>query len=138
MKNKYAVSYVIYDSDRSRFLIVKRPSDDKELPDVWGLPAGMVSEGESFQEALRRSGMEKLGVQLEPVTLVGKGQVDRGDYVLHMEEYEARIVSGEPSVPQSKEGVTQYQELKWGVSSDLEEAASKGSLCSRIFLENNG
>lgn len=134
---KYAISYVIYNEDRTRFLTVQRPSNDNDLPNAWGLPAGSVRNDETFEEAIRRSGIEKLGVKLEPVRFIGRGNVERTDYVLHMEEYEAKIIDGEPSVPQSVEGVTQYQQWNWGVSNDLRDAASKGSLCSQIFLEKN-
>ncbi len=133
---KYAVSYVIYDADRSHLLTVRRPADDPDLPDVWGLPAGSVRLDEAFEEALIRSGKEKLGVDLRPVKFIGRGNIERPDYILHMEEYEAEIVKGEPRVPQPTEGVTQYRAWRWGVGDDLKEAGKKGSLCCQLYLSS--
>ena len=133
---KKAVSYVIYNKDKSKFLIVQRPSDDEDLPDVWGLPASSVKNNETFEKAMLRSGKEKLGVELKPIKFVGRNKIERNDYFLYMEEYEAKIVKGEPKVPQPFEGMTQYQQWRWGTSSDLKKAASKGSLCSQIYLES--
>lgn len=133
---KNAVAFVIYNKDRSKFLAVKRPPDDKDLPDVWGLPAGSLLDGEAFEKALLRSGREKLGVGLGIVKLIGSGDIERKNYVLHMKEYEVKIVRGEPKVPQPVEGVTQYLAWKWAVADELKEAAQKGSLCSRLYLSS--
>ena len=131
---KYAVAFVIYNRDRSSFLIVQRPSDDERFPNAWGFPAGSVKDDETFEGCVVRSGKEKLGVELEPSNFIGRGNIDRGSYILHMEEYEAIIVNGKPKVPQPVQGMTQYQQWRWGGSSDLRDAADKGSLCSRIYL----
>lgn len=104
-------------------LAVLRPPDDDELPDVWGLPATGLRSGEGWEDALRRAGREKLGVELDPLAVVGEGARDRpggspperggdggaddggrdveareGGYRLHMRVYEARVRRGEPSV----------------------------------------
>lgn len=131
---KHSISYVIYDTTRTKFLIVKRPKDDKDLPNVWGLPAGSVRDNKTFEQAVVRSGMEKLGVDILPVKFIRRGSIERNDFVLHMEEYEAEIIQGNPEVPQNVEGVTQYEELRWGLAKDLNDAASKGSLCSQLYL----
>ena len=131
---RYAVAYVIYNKDRSKFLIVQRPSDDENLPNVWGLPAGSVKDKETFEESVIRSGREKLGVVLKPIRFIGRSNLDRGDYILHLEEYEVEVLKGDPKVPQPIKGVTQYQSWRWGVSSELKDAAGKGSLCSQIYL----
>lgn len=131
---KYTISYVIYNEDRSKILIVQRPSNDENLPNTWGLPAGTVKDNETFEEAVIRSGKQKLDVELTIVKFVGRGNIERDDYILHMEEYEVKILSGEPKVPQPIKGITQYQSWRWGVSSDIKDAANKGSLCSQIYL----
>jgi ADP-ribose pyrophosphatase YjhB (NUDIX family) len=117
-----------------KFLIVQRPSDDKYLPDVWGIPAGSVKDNETFEEAVVRSGKEKLGVGLKVTRFIGRDDIERSEYVLHMEEYEAEITQGNPKVPQPIQGITQYQKYAWGDSSNIKEAATKGSLCSQIYL----
>ena len=128
-----AISYVIYNKDKSKFLSVKRPEDDNDLPNVWGLPAGNVKDGESFEQAVLRSGKEKLGVELEIEDIVDEGDIERNNYVLNMKLYETKIVKGEPRVPQQAEG-TQYQDWKWATSEELKEAAQKDSLCCRLYL----
>ncbi|MEE9323639.1 MAG: NUDIX domain-containing protein [Candidatus Aenigmarchaeota archaeon] len=136
-RTENAISYVIYSEDRARILAVKRPPDD-ELPDAWGLPAGTVKEGETPEDAVLRSGKEKLGVKLEINGMLNEGKIERETYVLHMKLYEVKITEGEPKIPQASEGVTQYVEWKWKKPEELKEAASKGSLCSRLFLDKLG
>ena len=54
-----------------------------------------------------------------------------------MTDWEARIVSGRPSVPQPGPN-TQYAELRWGDARELAPAARLGSLCSRALLRARG
>ena len=106
-------------------LLVRRPDDDESLPGVWGLPAASLFGDESEEDAVRRAGREKLGVEVLPLQPIGR---DGG-----MTDWEARIVAGRPSVPQPGPN-TQYAELRWGDPRDLVPAARRGSLCSRVLL----
>ena len=133
---KNAVALVIYASDGSRILIVKRPVDDDILPGVYGLPAGSLREGESWGEAARRAAREKLGVEISIKKEIGQDEADRGNFISRMREYEVEIVGGEPRVPQPVAGITQYSEWRWGEAKALEDAARKGSLCSKIYLQH--
>jgi 8-oxo-dGTP pyrophosphatase MutT (NUDIX family) len=110
-------------------LLVRRPDDDEDLPGVWGLPAVSLAPDESEEEAVRRAGREKLGVEVRPVRSVGQDQT--------MRDWEAGIVSGDPSVPQPGPH-TQYTDLRWGEPSDLVPAARQGSLCCRVLLRARG
>jgi hypothetical protein len=110
-------------------LLVRRPDDDDDLPGVWGLPAVSLAAGESEEEAVRRAGRDKLGVELEPVERVGREQT--------MTDWEARIVSGRPAVPQPRPH-TQYTDLRFGDPSELVPAAREGSLCCRVLLRARG
>jgi hypothetical protein len=110
-------------------LLVRRPDDDEDLPGVWGLPAVSLAAGESEEEAVRRAGRDKLGVELQPVERVGRERT--------MTDWEARIVSGEPAVPQPGPH-TQYTELRFGEPSELVPAAREGSLCCRVLLRACG
>lgn len=110
-------------------LLVRRPDDDESLPGVWGLPAASLAEGESDEDAVRRAGREKLGVEVLPLRAIG---ADGG-----MTDWEARIMEGRPSVPQPGPN-TQYAELRWGDPSELVPAAREGSLCSRVLLRSRG
>lgn len=124
---KRSVSLVI--EGPAGVLLVRRPDDDESLPGVWGLPAASLREGESERDALLRAGRDKLGVQIEPLEPVG----EEG----RMRDWRARIVEGEPSVPQGKDG-TQYVELRWGEPAELAPAARAGSLCARALLRAVG
>jgi 8-oxo-dGTP diphosphatase len=124
---KRSVSLVIEGPDG--LLLVRRPEGDESLPGVWGLPAASLAEGESAEDAVRRAGREKLGVEVAPLGPLGS----EGS----MTDWEARIVAGTPSVPQ-KGPNTQYTELRWGEPSELVPAARKGSLCSRVLLRARG
>jgi ADP-ribose pyrophosphatase YjhB (NUDIX family) len=118
----------------STVLAVRRPPDDDDLPGIWGLPAVSLSEEEEWEEAVRRLGAAKLGVVLEPLRKRGEGEQERADYSLHMQLWEARIVEGEPTVPQPGPGVTQYVEWKWAPGELLADGARAGSLCCRLYL----
>jgi len=131
-----AISYIIYSKDKTKFLAVKRPSDDKYLPDTWGLPAGIVKRDESDEDSVLRSGMQKLGIKLKIIKQLNEGKQERDNHFLHMKLYEAEITEGEPKVPQQAERVTQYQEWKWAEADELKEAVKKGSLCSGLYLES--
>jgi 8-oxo-dGTP diphosphatase len=112
-------------------LLVRRPEDDEDLPGLWGLPAASLEEGESEEDAVRRAGRAKLGIEVRPVRILGEaaGQGAR------MRDWEAEIVSGRPAVPQHETG-TQYDELRWGDAAELVPAARAGSLCCRALLES--
>ena len=106
-------------------LLVRRPDDDESLPGVWGLPAASLFADESEEDAVRRAGREKLGVEVLPLQPIGNDGP--------MTDWEARIVDGRPSVPQPGPN-TQYAQLRWGDPRDLVPAARQGSLCSRVLL----
>lgn len=133
---KRAVSFVVREPGcPERFLVVRRPADDPELPDVWGLPAGSLRAGEEWGDAVVRAGAEKLGVRLRVGRELNRGTQERRDYTLEMRLFEAEIEAGEPSVPQPHPGVTQYVEWRWGDAALLCPAADLGSLCCRLYLE---
>jgi 8-oxo-dGTP diphosphatase len=121
-----------------RVLIVQRPDDDEDLPGAWGLPAATRGPGESWEDAARRAARDKLGVELAGLERVSAGRLRRPDYVLGMDLVTARLAAGVPAVPQQVAGVTQYQACRWGDAGDLEPAAARGSLCSRLYLDWRG
>ena len=136
---KRSVAVVVRGPETGTFLVVKRPDDPGDpLAGVWGLPAVTRADGEDERAAAVRVGRDKLGVELAPGRRVGEATADRGDHRLVLADYEATIVSGAPSVPQPDASVTQY--VEWRYTADpsvLAEAADRGSLCARIFLEDN-
>jgi 8-oxo-dGTP diphosphatase len=132
---KRSVALAIVDPKRpDAVLIVQRPADDEELPNVWGLPAASLRADETWEDAARRAGREKLGVTLDVASELDHSTLERADYTLDMKLFEATIISGMPSIQQVS-GVTQYRHCRWGRAADLEEAARRGSLCSTMYLE---
>ena len=120
---------------RPRWLTVRRPDDDPDLPGVWGLPAGSHAEGETAEDLVRRIGREKLGVETVDLGPLSDGCVDRDGYRLSMRLRAARIQSGDPRVPQPVPGVTQYSAWRWQASTALRDGAERGSLCCRLALD---
>ena len=110
-------------------LLVRRPDDDDSLPGVWGLPAVSLAAGESEEDAVRRAGRDKLGVEVEPLEPVGREGT--------MTDWQARVAAGEPAVPQPGPN-TQYTDLRWGEPAELVPAAREGSLCCRVLLRARG
>jgi ADP-ribose pyrophosphatase YjhB (NUDIX family) len=118
-------------------LLVRRPEDDESLPGVWGLPAASLAEGESEEDAVRRAGLAKLGVEVCPLRPLGEAEAERPAYDIRMRDWAAVIESGEPAVPQPEAG-TQYDDWRWGEPSELAPAARAGSLCCQVLLRHRG
>jgi ADP-ribose pyrophosphatase YjhB (NUDIX family) len=130
---KRSVSLVI--EGPAGLLLVRRPDDDESLPGVWGLPAVSLAAGESEEQAVRRAGRAKLGVEVRPLRPLGADEAERGDHRIAMRDWLAEIVSGRPAVPQAGPG-TQYAGWRWGRPHELEPAARQGSLCARVLLRD--
>lgn len=141
VKRSIAVAVRVPTTDAAdEILAVRRPPDHEDLPDAWGLPAGSLRGHESWEDAVRRAGREKLGVDLTIDRLLNEGELTRGDpardgYVLRMRLYEARLAAGEARVPQPVAGVTQYAALEPARPERFLDAARRGSLCCRLWLE---
>lgn len=130
---KESVAVVIRKDDS--ILTVLRPDTDEDLPNVWGLPAATLRPGENWEAAIKRLGLEKLGVQLRVGDELQRGVVERRDYRLQMRLFEAHIEKGTPFVPQPDNAFTQYAKWKWGKGEDLQPAAQRGSLCCKLYLK---
>jgi ADP-ribose pyrophosphatase YjhB (NUDIX family) len=118
-------------------LLVRRPYDDESLPGEWGLPAATLGDGESEEDAVRRAGRDKLGVEVRPLHSLGEAEDERPGYRIVMGDWAVEITSGVPSVPQPGAG-TQYEDWRWGEAAELAPAARHGSLCARVLLRERG
>lgn len=132
---KHSVSLVI--ERPGGLLLVRRPEGDESLPGEWGLPAATLRPGEREEDAVRRAGRDKLGVEVRPLRALGEATADRPRYRILMRDWEVEIAAGEPVVPQPGEG-TQYESLRWGEAAELAPAARRGSLCARVLLRERG
>lgn len=130
-----------YRNNSKKVLLVKRPEEDEDLPNAWGLPAGSLNEGESWKNALRRSGIEKIGIEIIPKGVIAEGYLERDDYILHMREYEVEG-KGVPVAKQEHSDITQYVDVKFVSDSKaieyLKLTASQGSMCCMLFLYDQG
>ncbi|MCH7699273.1 MAG: NUDIX hydrolase [Chloroflexi bacterium] len=118
-------------------LAVRRPDEPgEELPNIWGLPAVTLLENETAEQGIRRLGTQKLGIELTPLRQLAEGDQQREHYILHMTVYEASP-GGEPTLPTrtAKAEVTLYEDADWLPVEALHEAAERGSLCCKLFLE---
>lgn len=130
--------YLSNPRNEKEFLIIKRPDDDDALPNLWGLPAVTLKQGELPEQAVARVGTEKLSTIIEPVSFLGIKSAKRKTYELILMDIKARLVGSEPIVANAKTENTKYVDQKW--TSDLNllrKSASRGSLCSQILLDAN-
>ncbi len=137
-----AVSVAIFqDEGRRRVLLVRRPDDPgEEHAGLWGLPAVTLRPGETPTEGVLRAGRQKLGLELRPLAVLGRGAQLRPAGVLQMLLYEAEALSWPPRLEpeQREEGLTYYTDWTWGEPELLVPAAVMGSLCSRLLLDALG
>lgn len=118
-------------------LAVKRPPTDAALSNVWGLPAIIVENGELPEDAVRRLGIEKLSTDIEPASYVGIARSEKEEHELILMEIEAKLKGPAPSVESATTTGTKYVDQQWTSDySIFKDAASKGSLCTKIFLES--
>jgi ADP-ribose pyrophosphatase YjhB (NUDIX family) len=92
MELRNAISFVVYDKTRKKFLIVQRPANDDNLPNVWGLPAGSLKTNETFEDAIYGALKEKLGVEGKIIKYINEGSLDRSTHRLFMKLYEVEII----------------------------------------------
>jgi ADP-ribose pyrophosphatase YjhB (NUDIX family) len=107
-----------------RFLSVRRPDDDDELPGVWGLPAGSYRNAETLENLVRRIGRDKLAVELTPIRKLARGLQTRQRYRLEMELWEAEMA-----------GAPRHPAWQWADAEVLEPGTQQGSLCCRLALD---
>jgi len=132
---KHALAFVIYNKDKSRFMIVKRPDDDTGPKDVWRLPGGVL-KGRHFD--INDIVPTNDEVELEITKNLGSGRAKFKKYDLTMTVFEVMITKGSPSQPYDVRKITEATNWRWGVLSDLKESARKRSLCSQVFLKSLG
>ena len=132
---KHSVALVI--EGPQGLLLVRRPDDDESLPGAWGLPAATLRPGEDEEDAVRRAGREKLGVEVKPLRPLGEAEDERPGYRIRMRDWAVEIAAGEPAVPQPGAG-TQYESWRWGDPAELAPSAARGSLCARVLLRERG
>lgn len=137
---KFSIAVVVINPNNpTEVLAVKRPPTDDGLPNVWGLPAITPKDGELPEDAVKRLGIEKLATEIKAISYIGIKYTERNTYNLILMDIQVDLVGKEPSVQEATTTGTKYVDQQWTSNySIFKEAASKGSLCSRIFLESKG
>ena len=141
MPAQRAVALVVHCPDDAGLLLaVRRPDDDEELPGLWGLPAATLREHETVEDAARRVGETKLGVDLEPGQVAARGTQQRPAYILEMALLTARLRDPglSPRLLAPSGPSTAYAAWRWASPDAMEEAAQRGSLCCRLLLSHHG
>jgi len=129
-KLRTAVSVVVNDG-RGRTLFALRNEKEKSFPLVWSLPSTFVREDESLQKAVKRIGLEKLGLELEPGEEINRGIIERNGFMLLMHDLKAEIVSGKPEIQKNDP----YKKLKWEFADKQFKAQKKMGECCRLYKE---
>jgi 8-oxo-dGTP diphosphatase len=104
-KTLTGVAAIILDDDEN-VLINRRTDRTGHAPGLWSLPCGVVEEGESPEDALKREMKEELGVEVAVEKLISRRTFDNradGRWVAY--GYLCSIVQGIPGImePQKSE-----------------------------------
>jgi len=120
-----------------KILLVKRLPDDKDLPNMWGLPAG--SGGATSESVASR----KLGLDVSPGSVIAEGTLDRASYLLRMQLVSASADTEAVRMGSCPDGRdTYYIDYRWvpleGAIGFLRFSAFEGSLCSALYMRCRG
>jgi 8-oxo-dGTP pyrophosphatase MutT (NUDIX family) len=72
------IGALIYDDTTDTFLILRRSLEKDFAAGAWECVTGRVDQGEGFEDALRREVKEELGVEVQPMFVVGTTHFYRG------------------------------------------------------------
>ena len=128
-----------------RVVAVLRPlAPGDPLGGLWGLPAATARDGESEEEAAARVLSDKLGLQssADGLMRINKGRRKAGGnsqsmtvYVMNWAKHSALPISLPARSADAEDTVTLYEDWRWAAPEELRDAASRGSLCTRLYLE---
>jgi 8-oxo-dGTP diphosphatase len=105
MKRIHIVAGIIFDADKSKLFITKRP-DNLHKGGLWEFPGGKVEAGESEEQAMARELYEEIGIK---VTKQSRFQHLEYDYPEKSLMFDFIIVHEFENEPYGKEG----QQGKW-------------------------
>jgi 8-oxo-dGTP diphosphatase len=72
------IGALVWDHVTDRYLILRRADDKDFAAGEWECVTGRVDQGEGFEEALHREVREEIGVDIQPLFLVGTTHFFRG------------------------------------------------------------
>lgn len=138
---KYVVAVILKrPNDSTHFLEVKRPDEDKDLANSWGLPAVTLDPGELPEDGARRVCRDKLVCSAKPVRFLGVMMQKRNSYDIVLMDIEMVLTEDtKPDVHASNTTHTKYVSQHWTDNYDnMLASASHGSCCSSILLTDRG
>lgn len=71
-----AKSFVIKDN---KLLVLKRASNDVQMPDIWEIPGGRLELGEDPHEGIKRETKEETGIDIEVLNPINVRHFNRDD-----------------------------------------------------------
>lgn len=77
-------------------LFVQRSMQKKQLPGAWAFASGTVESGESLQHTAKRESMEEFGVEVKPIQVFAKHELE--DVKIRLNFVLCELVRGEPKV----------------------------------------
>lgn len=69
MAAEFLVGVAIFVEKDRKILFGKRSENHEAAPGVWEVPSGRLEAGEDPTDAVRREGMEEMGVEVEPLQM---------------------------------------------------------------------
>ena len=106
------VAAVIARNDR--YLITQR-RPTAVLPDLWEFPGGRVEENESDAEALTREVRERVGVEVQVGSCIGRRPHDYDGYSVDLALYQATLAPG------AEPRAVRVADCRWVASSEFEK-----------------
>ncbi|EHK9547107.1 8-oxo-dGTP diphosphatase MutT [Vibrio alginolyticus] len=103
MKRIHIVAAIIFNQDKSKIFITKRP-DDKHKGGFWEFPGGKVASGESIEHALARELEEEVGIEVTEQALFEHLEYDYPDKSLKFDFITVSKFSNEPYGREGQEG----------------------------------
>lgn len=138
---KYTVAIIPKKSaDSEEFLVVRRPAEDKDLADSWGLAAVTLQPGELPEQGAIRACREKLGCKAVPSRFLGVMFQKRNAYDIFLMDIEMILEPGEEAdVTKANTTHTAYSGQQWSTDPQiLMDSARAGSCCASLFLTDRG
>jgi len=110
MRTVHVVGAAIF---RNGHVLTALRSETMALPNQWEFPGGKLEDGETPQEALYREIHEELGVCVEVLDFIARGEHHVRDARIVLDVYRCALLTGEPEA-------REHAELRWMEPAELE------------------